>query len=216
MDGRSAMDDSDLEPVSDEDLEEMLDDVDSDLMLGDADLEPVSDDDLDEMLDDADPLDAASDAQSSSQRRILDSLEIDWSTLISQPKKSEREPIARSARERCSAANVLATIGFSQSFAGQSLSREVIAFCTNELKDNFTSFMDPVASRHCFLREKQKERSNLFDEGNSLFSTALSARKDMIIRRLLKRNAFGSLQNETVSDNQQRPANDENNTVVGV
>jgi len=157
----------------------------------DDDLEPVSDDDLDAMIGDSGPLEPhESQSSSNTQRQMLDSLEIDWASLVSTSIKEADEQVSRSARERCSAANLFSEIGFSQAYAGEVLTKQVIEFCQKEQEDKFTPFMHPIASVHCFLKTRQRERRNLFKENDEKFSTALSARKDLHIRELLSRRTY--------------------------
>jgi hypothetical protein len=160
--------------------------------------DPVSDDDLDEMMGDSYPL--LEDSQHSvSRKQMLDNLEIDWASLVTQP-KILTEQVSHSARERCSAANMLANAGISKRYAGSKLTLEVENFVKKELGSKFEGFKHPVANIHCYLTEKTHERRKLFEDVDGLFSSALSARKDQRIRKLFGGSTLKKLLKEpTVS-----------------
>jgi hypothetical protein len=130
---------------------------------------------------------------------MLDALEIDWKSLIREP-KTKPEFIQGSARKRFSPANVLMRIGFSQAFAGPSMTQKIIEFCQNELKDEFVPFRHPIAAVHALINERIRERRNLFQVDSS-HSTALSGRKDLQIRKLLNKSGFKIFDNNSLNSN---------------
>lgn len=166
-------------------------------------LEPVSDDDLDAMIGESAPFDEPGDSQQSlSRKQMLDSLEIDWASLLndSQPRKSASETSAGSARGRFSAATVLMQVGFSRKYAGEALAAELIDFCQKEqeagrgLEIGSTGKDSPAEARlsfmgmpgFSFLRERRlAERRNLLAD-----TTALTSRKDLLIRNTYRSLGF--------------------------
>ncbi|CAG2162245.1 unnamed protein product [Oppiella nova] len=148
-------------------------------------LEAISDDELDAIIGDSDPsaVDTSVDAKtSSSSRQVLDALDIDWGSLVTEP-KAKLEFIPGSARKRFSAANVLMRIGFSQAYAGQQMTQKLIDFCQSELKEEFVPFRHPMAAVHSILGERIKERLNLFGSDTTP-ATVLSGRKELQIRKI--------------------------------
>ncbi|CAG2103368.1 unnamed protein product [Medioppia subpectinata] len=152
-------------------------------------LEAISDDELDAIIGDSDPSDTTVDAKTSnSSRQVLDSLDIDWGSLVTEP-KAKLEFIPGSARKRFSAANVLMRIGFSQAFAGQQMTQKLIDFCQNELKEEFVPFRHPIAAVHSIMSDRIRERLQLFG-ADTTPATVLSGRKDLQIRKMLNKSNF--------------------------
>ncbi|XP_054164192.1 serine/arginine repetitive matrix protein 5-like [Oppia nitens] len=152
-------------------------------------LEAISDDELDAIIGDSDPNDAKVDDKNlSANRQVLNALDIDWGSLVEEPKvKSEFVP--GSARKRFSAANVLMRIGFSQAYAGQQMTEKLTKFCQNELKDEFVPFWHPIAAVHSVISERIRERIQLFGS-DSTPKNVLSGRKDLQIRKMLNKSNF--------------------------
>ncbi len=151
-------------------------------------LEAISDDELDAIIGETEPIDSTLDTKkSNSSKQMLDSLDIDWGSLVSEP-KTKLEFIPGSARKRFTPANVLMRIGFSQAFAGPLMTQKIINFCQNELKDDFVPFRHPMAAVHSLINDRIKERRFLFQVDSH--STALSGRKDLQIRKMLNKSSL--------------------------
>jgi len=152
-------------------------------------LEAISDDELDAIIGESEPIETSIDCKkSSSSKQMLDSLEIDWASLVSEP-KTKLEFVPGSARNRFTPANVFMRIGFSQAFAGPLITQQIIDFCQNQLKEDFVPFRHPMAAVHSLINERIKERRYLF-QVDTTHSTALSGRKDLQIRKMLNKSSL--------------------------
>ena len=161
-------------------------------------LEAISDDELDAIIGDSDPIDSTPESRNTgSNRQVLDALDIDWGSLVSEP-KPKTEFIPGSARKRFSAANVLMRIGFSQELAGPQMTQKLIDFCQTELKEEFVPFRHPMAAIHSFITDRIRERRQLFGADSSQ-STVLSGRKDLQIRKMFNKTNFKVFDNSLTS-----------------
>lgn len=162
-------------------------------------LEAISDDELENIIGESDPIDSTSESRNAnSSRQMLDALDIDWKSLVSEP-KAKSEFVKGSARKRFNPANVLMKIGFSQTLAGPELSRKLIDFCKEELKEEFVPFKHPIAAIHSFISDRIRERQQLFGSDTSQ-STVLSGRKELQIRKILNKTNFKLFDNCLMRD----------------
>ena len=144
---------------------------------------------MENIIGESDPIDSTSESRNaSSSRQVLDALDINWKSLVSEP-KPKLEFVPGSARRRFNPANVLMKIGFSQSLAGPELSRKLTDFCKEELKEEFVPFRHPIAAIHSFISDRIRERQQLFGTDMTQ-STLLSGRKDLQIRKMLNKTNF--------------------------
>lgn len=179
--------------------------------LQDDALESISDDECDAIIGKGEIQESNLNEETSKPKaspldqEAIEDLDIDWSNLIKQPKPSAPESGSDSARRRMLPGNILSRIGFSHQYAGPQITEKLISYCKQEMKENFIPFRHKVASLHCFIGEQISMREKLFQ--SNLFSSALSARKDLDIRKILAHTFvdFSHLQSTSPSSESSSP-----------
>jgi len=150
-------------------------------------LEAISDDELDAMIGEKQQIDSCNESQHLiAGQMMIDALEIDWASLISQP-RPKQSFVAGSAIKRFNPANVLSQIGISQDLAGPKITQKIIEFCKNEQKEDYKPFHHKVAALHCLINDRISERLNVF-QNKLLLPNGLNARKDLQIRKILAKS----------------------------
>lgn len=142
------------------------------------------DSDLLEGISDED-LDISDDDESRTKAKLVDALGVDWSQLMTSkeaipPLKSE----TGSARKRWTAAAIFNRIGLPKAYLDQDFLDSLIEKANSQTGGGEkVELLHPIAGLHCQLKARQEERKNCFALGP--FTRALSARKDIAIRRRL-------------------------------
>ncbi|XP_064456094.1 zinc finger CCCH domain-containing protein 13-like isoform X1 [Ornithodoros turicata] len=157
--------------------------------LGTAEeFDPISDDELEALIDES--KDKALDEEKTT---ISDVLDIDWSSLVKDARPKDESATKRSsARERYSAARVFARIGISKDLAGEELTQQVVEFCRKELGGDSSSdnaepefqLEDLTAGFHVAAVAARKQQTQAL-QCCGHYSRALSARRDLMLRRAL-------------------------------
>lgn len=167
--------------------------------------DPISDDELEALIDESQEKEPAPEPEPA----ISDVLDIDWSILVketSRPKEGTASEKRGSARERYSGARVLARIGISRDLAGEELAQQVVEFCQKELasdkkepdeqdegagagngaaqKDGDFQLENLTAGFHAAAVAARRQQ-NLALESCGRYCRALSARRDLMLRRAL-------------------------------
>ncbi|GFY52278.1 zinc finger CCCH domain-containing protein 13 [Trichonephila inaurata madagascariensis] len=182
--------------------EDTATDVDEYVTAESVDYDPISDDELDALIEEPD--DTLIKPAVEEKSKIVNALEVDWSTLMSETKT---EFVPGFARQRFKAAHVLSRIGFSQVFAGPELTEKIIETCQKQLDDEVVSNEEaaeenvskeenkkpkkfvmehPLAAFHVAISQNKQERNILFNKVGP-FRRALCARRDLQIRKVLCR-----------------------------
>ncbi|GFX41822.1 zinc finger CCCH domain-containing protein 13 [Trichonephila clavipes] len=182
--------------------EDTATDVDEYVTAESVDYDPISDDELDALIEEPD--DTLIKPAVEEKSKIVNALEVDWSTLMSETKT---EFVPGFARQRFKAAHVLSRIGFSQVFAGAELTEKIIETCQKQLDDEVVSNEEaaeenvskeenkkpkkfvmehPLAAFHVAISQNKQERNILFNKVGP-FRRALCARRDLQIRKVLCR-----------------------------
>ncbi|KAF8786176.1 Zinc finger CCCH domain-containing protein 13 [Argiope bruennichi] len=180
--------------------EDTATDVDEYITAESVDYDPISDDELDALIEEPDDTLIKPTAENE-KSKIVNALEVDWSTLMSETKTTDFIP--GFARQRFKAAHVLSRIGFSQVFAGPELSEKIINICQKQLEEEVLNedktgskegtqkskkfiMEHPLAAFHVAVSQNKQERANLFNKVGP-FRRALCARRDLHIRKVLCR-----------------------------
>ncbi|GIX98788.1 zinc finger CCCH domain-containing protein 13, partial [Caerostris extrusa] len=181
--------------------EDTATDVDEYVTAESVDYDPISDDELDALIEEPD--DTLLKPAVEEKSKIVNALDVDWSTLMSETKT---EFVPGFARKRFKAAHVLSRIGFSQALAGPELSAKIINICQKQLDEENDTNGDaneaapqeekkkekkfvmehPVAAFHVAISQNKLERANLFNKVGP-YRRALCARRDLQIRKVLCR-----------------------------
>ncbi|GFS61379.1 zinc finger CCCH domain-containing protein 13 [Nephila pilipes] len=179
--------------------EDTATDVDEYVTAESVDYDPISDDELDALIEEPDETLIKPAVEEKS--KIVNALEVDWSTLMNETKT---EFVPGFARQRFKAAHVLSRIGFSQVFAGSELTEKIIETCQKQLDEEVSNEEDetaskeenknakkfvmehPLAAFHVAISQNKLERTSLFNKVGP-YRRALCARRDLQIRKVLCR-----------------------------
>lgn len=169
--------------------------------------DPISDDELEALIDESQEKEPAPEPEPA----ISDVLDIDWSILVKESSRTKDGTVSEkrgSARERYSGARVLARIGISRDLAGEELAQQVVEFCQKELakdkkepdeqgageetgagnetaqKDEDFQLENLTAGFHAAAVAARRQQ-NLALESCGRYCRALSARRDLMLRRAL-------------------------------
>lgn len=160
------------------------------------DFDPISDDELEALIDESEDKEAAPETTATS---ISDTLDIDWSSLVKETRPKEEEQAASSekrvsARARYTGARVLARIGISKNLAGEELTQQVVEFCRKQLAAEDAGqegggepefkLEDLTAGFHVAAVAARRQQS-LVLQSCGRYCRALSARRDLMLRRAL-------------------------------
>lgn len=160
------------------------------------DFDPISDDELEALIDESEDKEAAPETAATT---ISDTLDIDWSSLVKETRPKEEVQAASgekrvSARARYSGARVLARIGISKELAGEELTRQVVEFCRSQLAAEGTEeegsgesefkLEGLTAGFHVAAVAARRQQSLVLDSCGR-YCRALSARRDLKLRRAL-------------------------------
>ncbi|KAI7811033.1 putative zinc finger CCCH domain-containing protein 13-like [Triplophysa rosa] len=157
---------------------------------GGEEYEPISDDELDEILADSQKRDEQLDDEKISGP--VDVIDVDWSSLIPRQQQESRAPGA--ALFRFTPGAVLLKAGVSRSLAGPQLLGKVKEVCSRELKDpKDTDKMleHDMGALNMAAYSRRMERANLL-RSLSHCCKALCARRDVAIRKHLLKNERGT------------------------
>lgn len=111
-------------------------------------------------------------------------MDMDWSLLIQQSKPSFPPDSKGTNRSRVSAAATLVRTGFSHDHLPYHFAEELNEFCKNELKDQYEPLSQSIPALNCLARDQNHARKTLLTSEKFMYG-ALSARKDLEIRRIL-------------------------------
>jgi len=174
----------------DEEEEEKGEDGGS-MVSGGEEYEPISDDELDEIL--ADNAQKRDDQQDDDRvPGPLDVIDVDWSSLMPKQKQEPRAPGA--ALLRFTPGAVLLRAGVSRRLAGPQLLARVKEVCKGELddpKDAERLFEHDLGALNMAALNRRVERASLLRNLGSSCK-ALSARRDIAIRKQLLKNEKGT------------------------
>lgn len=154
--------------------------------ISEDDLDPLSDDffdksqTMDDLLNKSDSLNqfpengnASNLSTSNADLKVLDILEIDWKSLITESKES-LEGIGRSGssseakdshaefRHRNSTINLLNRIGFSHELAGPQMAAFIDSQLKGKLKDQYVPMTHKLPALHSYFRAKRELREGFF------------------------------------------------------
>lgn len=179
----------DLEAISDDDLDPMSDDFfdKSESQTYMDDLLNKSDS-LSQFVDGNTSASATSTSNEvSGDMKVLDILEIDWKSLITEKRQGEAvgnatgessTPDTRDShaeyRHRNSTISLLNRIGFSHALAGPQLTTYIEAQLAEKLKDQYVPMYNSLPALHCYYREKRELREGFFKSAQELPSTSTS------------------------------------------
>lgn len=169
--------------------------------------DPISDDELEALIDENQEKEPPPEPEPA----ISDVLDIDWSILVKESSQLKGNTVSEtrgSARERYSGARVLARIGISRDLAGEELAQQVVEFCRKELakdkkepdeqdegegggaenevaqKEGEFQLENLTAGFHAAAVAARRQQ-NLALESCGRYCRALSARRDLKLRRAL-------------------------------
>ncbi|KAA0722277.1 Zinc finger CCCH domain-containing protein 13 [Triplophysa tibetana] len=157
---------------------------------GGEEYEPISDDELDEILADSQKRDEQLDDEKISGP--VDVIDVDWSSLIPRQQQETRAPGA--ALFRFTPGAVLLKAGVSRSLAGPQLLGKVKEVCSRELKDPKDAdkmLEHDMGALNMAAYSRRMERANLL-RSLSHCCKALCARRDVAIRKQLLKNDRGT------------------------
>ncbi|XP_042900743.1 zinc finger CCCH domain-containing protein 13 isoform X1 [Parasteatoda tepidariorum] len=187
--------------------EDTATDIDEYITAESVDYDPISDDELDALIEEPDDTLTPKPDDENEKSKIVDALDVDWSVLM-KASAAKTGFIPGLSRSRFKAAHVLSRIGFSQTFAGAELTKKIKDFCDKQLHEEKEheegsekipvekkfKMEHRVAAFHVSMSQNKRERINLFSEVGP-YRRALCARRDLQIRKMLCRplNKFASV-----------------------
>lgn len=170
--------------------------------------DPISDEELDAMMDDTDDHRAGTKTGSAEDGKgtgIMDVLEVDWASLVSEKQTLPRSESKQHVLEKFSAAHVLSRIGVSVAYAGTALLGRIEEHIgtamksrtKSDVKDGVENGSNPVvdevprfkfdhdvAAIHAASRLQKQELNTIYDSVG-VHRRALSARHDLYFRKRL-------------------------------
>lgn len=104
---------------------------------------------------------------------IIETLNIDWKSLIQNTEKeSKKEEDKKARRERLKEQNstirMLNRVGFSHQFAGQKLTQLITEHLEEKLADKYQPMLNPVPLLHSYYRNKQNHNDNILRTSNNV------------------------------------------------
>lgn len=151
--------------------------------------EPISDDELDEILNDSQKKEEQTEEEK--ERGPVDVIDVDWSSLM--PKQKSEPRAAGAALLRFTPGAVLLRAGISKRLAGPQLMEQVKEVCRKELdhpKDAEKLFEHDLGALNRAAYRRKVERAGLLTNLGPCCK-ALCARRDFSIRRQLLKNDKG-------------------------
>lgn len=151
--------------------------------------EPISDDELDEILNDSQKKDEQTEEER--ERGPVDVIDVDWSSLM--PKQKSEPRAAGAALLRFTPGAVLLRAGISKRLAGPQLLEQVREVCRKELdnpQDAEKLFEHDLGALNRAAHRRRVERAGLLTNLGPCCK-ALCARRDFSIRRQLLKNDKG-------------------------
>lgn len=166
------------EPVSDTDIEDILPPILLDermkaLLVSDPNVVQEAWDSEDDAL-----LARRDSVVAPKHRGVLESLAVPWSALIEEASLQRHRGQEDAGLSKFTVPNLLRNVGLSKQLAGDTLWAAALAHCAA------SPLLSPVAPVHQTLMSHKCRRNSIFCE-RGLFAGALSARKDLFIRRVL-------------------------------
>lgn len=185
-------DSSNLQEAASEKMDSLDEEEDEkgDTVSGGEEYEPISDDELDEILADSQKRDEQQDDEKNSGH--VDVIDVDWSSLIPRQKQELRAPGA--ALLKFTPGAVLLKAGVSRNLAGPQLLAKVTEVCCKELedpKDADKVLEHDLGALNMAAHNRRMERASLL-RSFGYRCKALCARQDIAIRRQLLKNDRGT------------------------
>ena len=172
----------DLETISDDDLDLMSDDFYNDKSGSQTDMDELftNKSDSSQFPDGNATNISTTSTDTPGDIKVMDILEIDWKSLITEKPRAEGESAAVDGssttttestapkdshaeyRKRNSTIALLNRIGFSHKFAGPALTEYIERQLAEQLKDQYRPMFGPIPALHCYHREKLEQREQFF------------------------------------------------------
>lgn len=126
------------------------------------------------------------------QEKPANVMDVDWQSLMNDynPPPKPEPTAASDIMKKFTPGNILARIGVSRTLAGPELMKQVEEVCAKAAEEEGSEekplFLSDIGAFNAERQRKIKQRRNLFDLGPCC--RALSARKDLAIRRKLRKS----------------------------